>query len=246
MTIFKNIQFHAVSFALILALVIGTRDVHSENQESTERFGEYNTVNLSDPPPLFQHIQSRLQEVSYFRAEFTEEKSLEALSRTIQNKGFVLFARDRGLFRQVTEPFSKKQLITDKGLVIEKTPEGTRRRKLEPGSAPRQFLDALYLVFSGNFDDFQDRFQVELKVTPASDSGNTSSPEWYLRLTPADGRMEKFFSRMIIEGRGNGLTSFTLEKQNGDSTHTTFTRQSYPDSLSEKQTSKFRSMKSAH
>lgn len=227
-------------FYLLLVLPFAV-PVHAGEDPGPHPFHTFRTVDLDDPHEVFRTIQSRIRNVSIFCASFSEEKELDALSRTITNKGFVIFARDRGLFRAVRDPFDSRQLITKDGLVVEKTPDGTRRKKLESGSAPRQFLDSLYMVFSGNFSEFKDRFRVELKIKK-SKGDNNDEDTWILRLHPADEKMKQFFSRMKIQGTGKKLTYFKLHKDNGDITRTTFSNPSYPDELSEKQVERFRSM----
>lgn len=238
----KNKRSRIIVYGVLLIFLLPAAFTVEANDQTERPFRRFKTINLDDPDPLFKQIQSRIQNVTNFRAEFTEKKDLDALSRTIQNSGYVLFSRDRGLFRFVQKPFQNRQLITKDGLVVESTPKETRRKKLKPGSPPRQFLDALYMVFSGNFSDFKNLFRTELKIRKKSGEKHSRTHHWTLRLQPGEASMKKFFSQMIIKGRGKHLTSFSLHRDNGDTTRTTFRNHSYPDKLSDEQVEQFRSL----
>jgi outer membrane lipoprotein-sorting protein len=249
-----SVNVHRLQQALcvLLLLAIGCMPSFADQDQNDEQtFDSYTTIDPANPPDAFQQIQSGIQKISHFRAEFREEKKLSALSRSVRNSGYVLFDRERGLYRHVKRPFNTRQLITRDGLVVEKSDGNNRRKRLKPGSAPRLFLDSLYLVFSGRFSDFDEQFQIELKLNEsendnASHQGTTEKeeePHWFLRLTPDGEKMKNFFSRMIIEGKGKQLKSFSMHRDNGDTTRTTFSNITYPDTLSEEQRSRFRSMK---
>lgn len=248
-----DVSKHRRMICCLLLFAFGCISTAAADQNSTseQTFETFTTIDPSNPPEVFQNIQSRIQDISHFRAEFREKKKLSALSRTVRNQGVVLFDRERGLYRHVQKPFNTRQLITRDGLVVEKSPNHQRRKRLKPGSAPRLFLDSLYLVFSGQFSDFDDQFQIELKLKSNTDNADSKpngtdsdeGPHWFLRLKPDARKMKNFFSRMVIEGKGKQLKSFTMHRDNGDTTRTTFSSITYPDQLSEQQTSRFRSMK---
>lgn len=238
----------------------------AQDSSSEQPFSEFRALDFDEPPAPFQKVLSQFQSVDVFRAKFVETRHIKALRKPLKNRGYVLFSRKHGLLRRIEKPMQSDQLISKKGVIVERTPDRTRRRKLESGTPPRKFIDSLFYIFSGEFEKFDRNFDVFIKIDESpEDRGraekedeekeknggkdNQSAPEqgksavkWTLGLKPGTDQIKKLLDRIVIEGRGKHLVTLNIFKNNGDRFFSSFENHSYPDRLTEDQKKTFRSL----
>jgi len=221
----KNLPWRLLIPVIALIVLVGPNRYASGQDDPSKStpFSSYTPISDENPPPPFQKIRTRFRNVSVFRASFSEKRIVEDLTKPIQTSGYVVFARKLGVFRHIETPFTSDQFFSDDGVVIEETRDGIQRKKLQPGSPERAFMDALFQMFSGHFTDFARRFNLFFK--------EKENDAWSIGMTPATSRLKEFLKRIRIEGSGKTLRALHVYQANGDVFRTTFEGYRFLDKL---------------
>ncbi len=141
-------------------------------------------------------------------ADFTQSKSLRALTRPLVSRGTLVFIAEKGVLWRVREPFPTQVLIKRDAL-ISWNDEGKPQR-LGFGQNPifRSLSRVILAVFSGEIDRLRETFEIESAV---------SQSNWRLKLTPLETGFAAIIARISASG-GRFVDELRIEEGRGDQT----------------------------
>ena len=153
-------------------------------------------------------IGRRLAKNSMICADFSQSKSLRALTRPLVSRGRLVFIAEKGVLWRIREPFPTQVLIK-KDALISWNDEGKPQR-LGFGQNPifRSLSRVMLAVFSGEIDRLRETFEIESAVSKSS---------WRLMLTPLDKNFAATISRISASG-GRFVDELRIEEGRGDQT----------------------------
>ena len=153
-------------------------------------------------------IGRRLARNAMICADFTQSKSLRALTRPLVSRGRFVFIAEKGVLWRVREPFPSQVLIK-KDALISWDGEGKPQR-LGFGKNPifRSLSRVFLAVFSGELDRLRETFEIESAV---------SQSNWRLVLTPLDTGFAAKIARIRASG-GRFVVELRIEEGRGDKT----------------------------
>ncbi len=153
-------------------------------------------------------IGRRLAKNAMICADFTQSKSLRALTRPLVSRGRLVFIAEKGVLWQVRKPFPSQVLIK-KDALISWDGEGKPRR-LGFGKNPifRSLSRVFLAVFSGEIDRLRETFEIESAV---------SQSNWRLILTPLDTGFSAIIAKIRASG-GRFVDELRIEEGRGDKT----------------------------
>lgn len=165
---------------------------------------------LSAAPPTPEALTAHLAVPATLQAQFTQTRTLRALSRPLVSRGRVVVAKGRGILWQVTHPVALTYVVTPSGL-REVGADG-RVRRTEGGPGMAAVGRALSALLEGRWADLGDLATVTASGTP---------DRWEVRLTPR-AAAATFFRGATLQG-GRVLERLRLEDASGDRMDLTFT-----------------------
>ncbi len=188
-------------------------------------------IGRTQSPDLTDHLRGVLSKTSVARFRFREVKHLRSLQQPLRSRGFMIYARERGLYRRITEPIVQEQLITPEGVLVERSASGdTQRLRLSAGGG-RKMVTSVFSIFSGHFDALRQRGRLTL-------SGDTGS--WSLTYDLNENRFP--LKTVSMRGSGRTLRGMSMLYDGGDSTVTTFSEVEFKDRLSRREAQLFGSL----
>jgi hypothetical protein len=174
--------------------------------------GMFLSIAPSHAEDALSEIGGRLAKHAVICADFTQSKSLRALTRPLVSRGRFVFVAEKGVLWQVREPFPTQAVIKKDALISWNNEGKPQRLGFEKNPIFRSLSRVILAVFSGNTNQLQETFQVESAVTRSN---------WRLVLTPRD----KSFAAIIARIRASGdrfIDELRIEEGRGDQTVITF------------------------
>jgi outer membrane lipoprotein-sorting protein len=153
---------------------------------------------------LLERIAAGLGRPAVLHAEFTQTKTVAALTRPIVTSGRFVYARQQGVSWKIERPYRATYLLTDVG-VTELDASGAPVRSADQGPA----LHHVSRIFRALLEpDFQtlDQYFVPTARGEAS--------RWELTLAPR-GPLRQVFKSVRVRG-GRFVEALTLDESNGD------------------------------
>lgn len=175
-------------------------------------------------------MQARLVETEVLRADFRQEKAMQALNRPLVSKGKIVFVAGDGVLWQVLEPFAS-QILMRSGAVTEWDAEGQKR----PGNGAANpvlgaLTDVVLGVLSGNEDLLRQHFAF---------SAQPEEQGWQLTLQPKSQELGTAVTSVQVSG-DRFVESVHVVEARGDTTTIHFSGFSTtPSELDEREKSYF-------
>ena len=153
-------------------------------------------------------IRQLLAKNSVICADFTQNKSLRALTRPLVSQGRLVFVAGKGVLWQVREPFATQVLVKSDAL-IKWNDEGVPQR-LSFGQSPvfRTLSQVFLAVFTGDINRLWKTFEIESDVRQS---------RWRLTLTPRDPGFAAIIETVRVSG-GRFVDELLIEEGRGDRT----------------------------
>lgn len=161
-----------------------------------------------DGEALLNRLGQRLRAVEVARFEFRERKHLDALDRSLELEGTMVFSRELGLYRHVTSPSRQEQLISADGTLIRRRSDGTLQRRRLGNTPAGRYFRGLYGLFAGSFDDLR-------TLGTLAPQGNLT--RWTLRITPGEDGGTSRLPTFVLEGGDSLVRRWTTIQDGGDS-----------------------------
>lgn len=164
--------------------------------------------------PLPSGLTDHLREAAVVHADFTQVRTLAALSRPLKSGGSLVMARNRGVIWSVARPLSMTYVMGPKGLMMVDG-EGRRERKSARdlpvvGQMGRIFQS----MVEGDWKALESHFTVKGTGTPA---------RWEVVLSPTSATAG-FLKRIQLSG-GRYVERILIDEAAGDRMEITFQRQ---------------------
>jgi len=156
-------------------------------------------------------LTAHLRNTPLLHADFTQTRTLKALSRPLVSRGTTVVDRQRGVIWQVTRPLNLTYVVTPQG-VLEVGPDG-RRRAQTAKDAPMvaQMGRIMQALMEGRWSVLEDYFTLQAQGTPE---------RWEIRLSPKP-VAASFIKAILVKG-GRVLERFQIEEPGGDRSEVVF------------------------
>ena len=168
-------------------------------------------------------VTQRLASRPVIKADFRQTKTVARLSRTFISTGTMIFSVERGLLWQVQTPVAGATVMT-RNRIAQKSPSG--RISVIAGGAHdtfRRFAAIMQAVFSGDDILIEKEFNVFFR--------RTGGRRWEIGLVPKDTTVKGVIASLEIRG-DDDLDGFVLREAGGDHVEYSFSRITYPATLS--------------
>lgn len=180
------------------------------------------TLSAQTPETLTAHLRT----TPLVHADFTQTRTLSALTRPLVSRGSVVVDHARGVLWQVKKPFALTFVVTPLG-VLEVGPDGKRKAQAAK-DAPMvaQMGRILKAQMEGRWSVLEEFFTLK---------ASGSAAKWEIRLAPKP-VTASFLKGATIQG-GRTLERLRLEEPGGDTSEVVFTgtRTDLPLSEAERQ-----------
>ncbi len=188
--------------------------------------GEDSTQQLSTsiiPSPL-ESVTPELKELGraianqkFVRADFTQQKEVKALNKTLISKGNLLFSQDYGIIWSMKEPIVETIAMPATGELYIYDENGDRENG-DGGSFSGGMGKTMNGIFSGEFDKMMRVFSIFFTKTEDT---------WELILKPKRAQIKRMMSSITLRGNSNGeVTEFIILSTGGGTTAISFAEQS--------------------
>lgn len=160
---------------------------------------------------LLQAITAHLARTPVVRAEVIQDKTLHVLKKPLHSEGHMLFARDQGLFWEISKPFPAITVITATKLVqIADGQTSVITTAQQPALAG--IAQVFFPVLSGDLSALQHHFDLVA-------SGDKA--HWQLQLQPRTAPLNQFIAGLTLQG-SEDLEHLVITDHNGDTTDMQF------------------------
>jgi len=167
---------------------------------------------LAAPPPA--GLTDHLREAAVVHADFTQVRTLAALSRPLKSSGSLVMARDRGVIWSVARPLSMTYVMGPKGLLMVDGEGRRERRSARDLPVVGQLGRIFQSMVQGDWKALESQFAVKGSGTPA---------KWEVELAPTAGAAG-FLKRITLSG-GRYVERIVLLEASGDRMEIAFQHQ---------------------
>ena len=161
--------------------------------------------------PLLERIAAGLSRPAVLRAEFTQTKTVAALTRPIVTSGRFVYARQQGVLWIIERPYRATYALTEDG-VQEIDPNGAPVRDARQGAGLHHVSRIFRALLEPDFPALEQYFTPSAK----GDAGR-----WELTLMPR-GPLRQAFKTVRLRG-GRFVEALWLDEANGDRMEIRFT-----------------------
>ena len=180
---------------------------------------------LQGQAPLPDAVTAHLKEFSTLHVEFTQTRTLAALSRPLKASGSMTLSRELGVLWQIRKPLTLGFVITPKGL-MEVGPDGKPRAKAaKDAPVVAQMGRILQSLLQGRWSALDDYFTLRAEGNPE---------RWKIILAPKP-QTASFIKGVQVAG-GRFLERVHVEEAGGDTMDILFERPRTADPLTEAET----------
>ncbi|MDB5904645.1 MAG: outer rane lipoprotein carrier protein LolA [Betaproteobacteria bacterium] len=163
---------------------------------------------------LLDALSARFSKTPVVISEFTQTRTLSALTRPVKSSGRLVYARDRGVIWQIDKPYRATYVIDDEQIVEIDANNNRRAKSTKEAPAVGEVGRVFRSIVSGDRKTLIQYFGVTA-------SGDAS--KWELRLTPKD-KVAPFLKSVTVRG-GRFIDHIGLTEPSGDRTDLAFERQ---------------------
>ncbi|MBL4658814.1 MAG: hypothetical protein JKY19_00530, partial [Alcanivoracaceae bacterium] len=139
---------------------------------------------------LINQLHEKYQNVSYYQANFIQEKQVSYISKLLITQGRLEFALNKGLIWEVKKPLWVKTLITDKGVF--KSTKYQQKQKVRDIQI-KLIAEILTELLTANLDKIESHFKIS--SVDQSDADN-----WRINLNPKKMIMKKALKQISLIG----------------------------------------------
>jgi len=173
------------------------------------------------PGPLTAH----LREAACVHLDFTQTRTLAALSRPLKASGSMVLARDKGVIWELKRPLALTYVMGPKGLLVVDADGGRERKNAREAPMVAQLGRIFTAVAQGDFQALESFFTVT----------GTGRPErWEVTLVPND-QTAAFVRRIQLDG-GRFIDRIRVQEAGGDRMELAFQHQRLDLPLTEGET----------
>ena len=171
---------------------------------------------------LLDALAARFGKTAVVSSEFTQTRTLAALTRPVKSTGRLVYARDRGVIWQIEKPYRATYIIDDARIVEIDANNVRRERSTKEAPAVAEVGRVFRSIVSGDRKTLVEYFRVEATGDPQ---------KWELRLAPRE-KVAPFLKGVVVRG-GQFIDHISLTEPSGDRTDLAFERQRADAALAE-------------
>ncbi len=153
-----------------------------------------------------EEVLALLSGYPVLKGSFSQDKEVTRLKRTFHSEGDFIFTDDSGILWRVAMPFpSDTLLLADK--MVQRTPDGNQT--VLDGSSNQvfqSFSSAMLAVFSGNYENLADQFELYL-----SNEGGS----YLIGMVPRDETVRTVVASIVLRV-GEQLEEMVMTEAHGD------------------------------
>jgi outer membrane lipoprotein-sorting protein len=165
------------------------------------------SMSASATKTLPSEIMTGLSHATVLRAEFTQTKTIPALTRPLVTSGRFTYAREQGLLWRIERPYKTTFSLGSNG-IVELDAAGNPRRQSVDQSPGLQHVSRIFnALFELDLATLEKYFSVAV-------TGDAS--RWSMVLTPQSA-LKKAFKTISVRG-GRFVEEVTMDEANGDVT----------------------------
>jgi outer membrane lipoprotein-sorting protein len=176
----------------------------------------------ADDTALLDALSARFSKTPVVSSEFTQTRTLSALTRPVKSSGRLVYARDRGVIWQIDKPYRAMYVIDDEQIVEIDANNSRRAKSTKEAPAVAEVGRVFRSIVSGDRKTLIEYFRVSASGEPS---------KWELRLTPKD-KVAPFLKNVTVRG-GQFIDHISLTEPSGDRTDLAFERQRADSALSD-------------
>ena len=139
---------------------------------------------------LINQLHEKYQNVSYYQANFIQEKKVSYISKLLITHGRLEFALNEGLIWEVKKPLWVKTLITDQGVF--KSTKYQQKQKVKDIQI-KLIAEIMTELLTANLDKIESHF----KISSVDQSG---ADNWIINLHPKKMIMKKTLKQISLIG----------------------------------------------
>ena len=163
---------------------------------------------------LLDALASRFGKTAVVSSEFTQTRTLAALTRPVRSTGRLVYARDRGVIWQIEKPYRATYVIDDSRIVEIDASNVRRERSAKEAPAVAEVGRVFRSIVSGDRKTLVEYFRV---------AALGDADRWELRLAPRE-KVAPFLKGVVVRG-GRFIDHISLTEPSGDRTDLAFERQ---------------------
>jgi outer membrane lipoprotein-sorting protein len=154
--------------------------------------------------PLLAQIAASLSRPAVLRAEFTQTKTVAALTRPLETSGRFIYARERGILWKIELPYRVTYVLDDAG-VAELDASGAVSASSGQGPGWRHVSRIFRALFAADFQALDQYFVATARGDPA---------HWEIALDPRPA-LKPIFQKVHVRG-GRFVDQVSFAETNGD------------------------------
>jgi hypothetical protein len=172
--------------------------------------------------PAAEALTAHLKNFSILHVDFTQNRTLAALSRPLKSSGSMTLSRDKGVLWQIRKPLTLGFLITPKGLKEVGADGQVRARDAKDAPVVAQMGRILQSLLQGKWSALDDYFTIRAEGSPG---------RWKISLAPRP-QTASFIKAVQVSG-GPFIERVRVEEAGGDAMEILFERPRTADPLTE-------------
>lgn len=155
-----------------------------------------------------EQITSQLQDFTYLRAEFAQERQLTSPAITLRSSGELLLSKKEGLWWQQNQPFGMTLILTDDALLQQLEGEAAQPLLASGDTKMQQFQRLLRDLLVVDLQALAQHFS----LTPL-----TTTSGWALKLEPKAAPLNQLFTHFELAG-DQLVKQLTMKDSDGGTT----------------------------
>jgi outer membrane lipoprotein-sorting protein len=163
---------------------------------------------------LLDALSARFGKTAVVSSEFTQTRTLAALTRPVKSTGRLVYAKDRGVIWQIEKPYRATYVIDDSRIVEIDANNVRRERSTKEAPAVAEVGRVFRSIVSGDRKTLIEYFRV---------SAVGDADKWELKLAPRE-KVAPFLKSVVVRG-GQFIDHISLTEPAGDRTDLAFERQ---------------------
>lgn len=171
-------------------------------------------------PPSADALTAHLKDFSLLHVDFTQTRTLAALSRPLKSSGSMVLSKEQGVLWQIRKPLTLGFVITPKGLAEVGADGKVRLKTAKDAPVVAQMGRILQSLLQGKWSALEDFFTVRGEGNPG---------QWKILLTPKP-QTAAFLKGIQISG-GRFIQRVHVDEAGGDSMELVFERPRTADPL---------------
>jgi outer membrane lipoprotein-sorting protein len=171
---------------------------------------------------LLDALSARFGKTAVVSSEFTQTRTLAALTRPVKSMGRLVYARDRGVIWQIEKPYRATYVIDDSRIVEIDANNVRRERSTKEAPAVAEVGRVFRSIVSGDRKTLVEYFRV---------AALGDADKWELKLSPKE-KVAPFLKGVVVRG-GQFIDHISLVEPSGDRTDLAFERQRGDAALAE-------------